>query len=61
MVEIAKGLEGVVVDESKISNVEGEIGRLSYRGYLIEDLVKRSYEEVVWLVIFGELPSSFGS
>ena len=55
-VQIARGLEGVVVDQTAISNVEGDCGRLSYRGYLIEDLVTRRYEDVVWLVIFGELP-----
>ena len=53
----SKGLEGVVVDETAVSNVEGDIGRLSYRGYPIEGLVKQDYVSVVWLVLFGELPS----
>ena len=35
---IARGLEGVVIAQSTISNVEGTIGRLSYRGYSIDDL-----------------------
>lgn len=53
----AKGLEGVVVDETKVSNVEGEIGRLTYRGYPIEALVSQDYVTVMWLVLFGDLPS----
>lgn len=53
-----KGLEGVVIGTSTISNVEGEIGRLSYRGYLIGDLAQNSsYEEVLYLLLNGELPN----
>ncbi|MCC7430496.1 citrate/2-methylcitrate synthase [bacterium] len=53
-----KGLEGVVVDETKISNVEGLEGRLSYRGYQIAELIeKKSFTEVVWLVLSGEFPT----
>ena len=55
--QFSPGLEGVIADETAISNVEGEIGRLSYRGYAIEQLVKQPYLAVMWLVIFGELPS----
>jgi citrate synthase len=47
-----KGLEGVVLGDSTISNVEGTIGRLSYRGYLIQDLAANStFEEVLYLII----------
>lgn len=53
-----KGLEGVVLGDSTISNVEGAIGRLSYRGYLIQDLAAHSsYEEVLYLILNGELPN----
>jgi len=55
--EYSKGLEGVIADETSISNVEGDIGRLSYRGYTIEQLVPQSFTRVVWLVLFGELAS----
>ena len=55
---ISKGLEGVVLGDSTISNVEGAIGRLSYRGYLIQDLAAHSsYEEVLYLILNGELPN----
>ena len=48
------GLEGVVVGETVLSNVEGEVGRLTYRGYDIHDLAERAnYEEVVHLLLFG--------
>lgn len=54
-----KGLEGVVIGSSTISNVEGEVGRLSYRGYTIGDLAgNSSYEEVLYLLLNGELPNS---
>jgi len=53
----SKGLEGVIVDETAVSNVEGDIGRLTYRGYPIESLVKKDYLTVMWLVLFGELPT----
>ncbi|WP_116368187.1 citrate/2-methylcitrate synthase [Parahaliea mediterranea] len=46
-------LAGVVVGETAISNVEGEAGRLSYRGVDINDLVQRPFAEVAWLVLFG--------
>lgn len=55
---IAKGLEGVTVDETRISNVEGSLGRLTYRGFPIEELVQESFEKVAWLVLFGEFPSA---
>ena len=52
------GLEGIVVGETVLSNVEGELGRLTYRGYDIHDLAPSvSYEEVVHLLFYGVLPS----
>lgn len=52
------GLEGIVVGETVLSNVEGEVGRLTYRGYDIGDLAENaSYEEVVHLLLFGHLPT----
>lgn len=54
-----KGLEGVVAASSTLSNVEGTVGRLSYRGYAIQDLAEHStYEEVMALLWEGELPTS---
>ncbi len=54
----SKGLEGVVIGNSSISLVEGTEGRLSYRGYKIQDLATNStFEEVFYLLINGELPT----
>lgn len=53
----AKGLEGVIADESKICYIDGEAGLLSYRGYSIVDLAKNSnFGETAWLLLFGKLP-----
>lgn len=48
---VPPGLDGVVVTETAISDVDGEHGRLSYRGQDIEGLVARlHWEDVVrWL------------
>lgn len=52
------GLEGVVVNETVLSNVEGQIGRLTYRGYDIHDLAPNAtYEEIVHLLFYGSLPT----
>jgi citrate synthase len=52
------GLEGIVVGQTVLSNVEGQVGRLTYRGYDIHDLaVHATFEEVVHLLLFGELPT----
>jgi len=57
MPEIHKGLEDIYIDRSSISRVFGSKGKLTYRGYWIEDLAEQaSYEEVAYLLIEGELP-----
>lgn len=54
----SKGLEGVIANESALSNVEGAEGRLCYLGYGIDELVENcSYEEVVHLLHHGKLPN----
>ena len=58
VVDIKKGLEGVVVDSTSISLVEGEAGRLYYRGHPIEKLVNHPFAAVAHLVVFGELPGA---
>ena len=55
---VDRGLEGVVVGSTQLSNVEGAIGRLTYRGYDIDDLAPNAtFEEVVHLLLYGHLPS----
>ncbi len=56
--EIKKGLQGVVVDETKVSEVMPEINSLTYRGYTVQELCEKcSFEEVAYLVLNGELPN----
>lgn len=56
--ELHKGLDGVLVDESRLSHVDGEAGQLIYRGYDIEDLAEHAtFEEVVYLLWHEELPT----
>ena len=56
--EIKKGLLGIVVDETTISQVVPELSALTYRGYKVQDLCdKCDFEEVAYLVLHGELPS----
>jgi citrate synthase len=57
-VDIKKGLEGVVVDSTSTSLVDGEAGRLYYRGYPIERLVQHPFAAVAHLIVFGELPAA---
>ena len=58
MALIAKGLEGIIANESKLSNVQGLEGKLCYLGYTIDDLVEHtSFEEVIYLLHNGKLPN----
>ena len=53
-----KGLEGVVVGQSKLSDIDGEVGELIYAGYDIDDLARNTtFEEVCYLLWNGELPN----
>jgi citrate synthase len=41
-----------------LSNVEGQLGRLTYRGYDIHDLAgNATFEEIVHLLLYGHLPT----
>jgi citrate synthase len=54
----AKGLAGVVANESSVCYVFGEEGRLIYRGYDISDLAEHStFEETAYLLLRGDLPT----
>ncbi|HEY5757325.1 MAG TPA: citrate/2-methylcitrate synthase [Steroidobacter sp.] len=55
---VHKGLEGVVADTTSVSLVDGDAGRLYYRGYAIEELVRKRFAEVMHLVVFGTLPDA---
>ena len=52
------GLEGVVAVQSSICFIDGNAGRLVYRGYDIGELVEHAtFEEVAFLLWDGELPN----
>ena len=56
--EIKKGLLGIIVDETTVSQVMPEINSLTYRGYTVQELCdKCSFEEVAYLVLKTELPN----
>ncbi len=51
------GLEDVVVSTSELCFIDGDRGRLLYRGYDIHDLVAHAtFEETVYLLWHGKLP-----
>ena len=53
------GLKGVVLDDTRIAFIDGEAGKLVYRGYNIHDLAHRAtFEEVSYLLLYGELPDA---
>lgn len=52
------GLRGITVADTKICAVDGEKGKLIYRGYDIEELAKYStFEETVYLLLYETLPT----
>lgn len=56
---VNKGLEGVVVEISAISTVNPHTNSLLYRGYPVQELAEKcSFEEVAYLLFFGELPNN---
>ena len=57
--QVHRGLDGIVVTESSLSRVDGDVGQLIYRGYPIETLANdASYEEVLHLLWNGHLPDA---
>ena len=58
MTDYHPGLDGVIATESSISDIDGEKGILSYRGYSIEELAEKStFEETCLLLLTGDLPT----
>jgi citrate synthase len=55
---VSRGLEGVVANSTRLSDVIGDKGQLIYAGYDINELAgKVSYKEVVYLLWRGKLPN----
>ncbi len=54
---MAEGLDCVAATPTRLSEVDGEAGRLTLAGYAAEDLAPRaSFEEVAYLFLNGRLP-----
>ena len=52
------GLRGIEVADTKISNIDGDKGKLIYRGFDILDLTKNStFEETAYLLLYDKLPT----
>ncbi len=52
------GLEDVVAGTSDICFLDGKRGILAYRGYDIHDLVKGTFEETAYLLLYAKLPNA---
>lgn len=57
--EYVPGLSNIPAAQSSISHVDGERGRLEYRGIAIEELAQKStFIETAYLLIWGHLPTA---
>ena len=53
-----RGLREVYIDRTTSSFIDGDVGKLLYRGYDIHDLAEKStFEETAFLVMNGHLPT----
>jgi 2-methylcitrate synthase len=58
LIKVPKGLEGVVVDTTSISNVKADISQLFYRGLEVSQLSReKTFDEVAYLLVFDNLPN----
>ncbi|MFM7030290.1 MAG: citrate/2-methylcitrate synthase, partial [Micrococcales bacterium] len=54
-----QGFVNTASTKSAITYIDGEAGVLRYRGYPIEQLAgKKSFQDVAYLLIYGNLPSA---
>lgn len=57
--DLSKGLEDVIASTTSIGYLDGQKGKLVYRGYDICDLAEYStFEETVFLLLYGKLPTT---
>lgn len=55
---IHRGLNNIYFDKTTISHIDEKKGKLSYRGYLIKDVIKNfSFEETAYLIIYNHIPT----
>ncbi|WP_431795969.1 citrate synthase [Microbacterium enclense] len=59
LIDVPRGLTGVVAAETAIGDVDGEAGMYHYRGFPAVDLARKHTFEDVWhLLVVGELPDA---
>ena len=59
LIDVPRGLTGVAVAETALSDVDGEQGYYQYRHYSATDLARRvSFEEAWHLLVIGRLPDA---
>ncbi len=57
-VRLNRGLQGINLDRTQTTFIDGKKGVLEYRGYSIHELAEHStFEETAYLVLYGELPT----
>lgn len=56
--ELHRGLKDVYVDKTYISDLRTDELGLLYRGYPVSYVVKKNYEQVIYLLLYGNFPSS---
>ncbi len=55
---MSNGLKGVVAAQTRISHIDGQKGKLIYRGYDIQNIAQEySFEEVAFLIWNGRFPT----
>lgn len=56
--EIRRGLEGVTVEETRLSHIDGEAGVLTIGGFPLSELAgNATFEETLWLLYNDALPT----
>jgi len=61
LIDVPRGLNGVVAAETALSDVDGDAGAYHYRGRAAVDLAReRSFEDVWHLLVVGDLPDAAG-
>ena len=59
MTDVARGLEGIVVTETRLSRVDGERGELLIAGYPVQELASQAtFEDVLFLLWQDRLPAA---
>ena len=57
-ISLNRGLQGIYLDRTNTTFIDGKEGVLEYSGYNIHDLAENStFEETSYLLMYGSLPN----